>query len=48
MDAGPDGGWLVTPPIEFAGPRLLLNIDCGAMGEVWVELQDETGKPLPG
>jgi len=48
VDAGPDGGWFVTPPIEFAGNRLLLNIDCGAMGEAWVELQDETGKPLPG
>ena len=39
---------MVTPPIEFAGNRLQLNIDCGAMGEAWVELQDETGKPLPG
>ena len=48
VDAGPDGGWFVTPPIEFAGSRLLLNIDCGATGEAWVELQDETGKPLPG
>ncbi len=48
VDAEPDGGWLVTPPIVFAGSRLQLNIDCGAMGEAWVELQDETGKPLPG
>ena len=48
MDAGPEGGHLVTPPIEFEGNRLQLNIDCGAMGEAWVELQDETGKPLPG
>ena len=48
VDAGSDGGWFVTPPIEFAGNRLQLNIDCGAMGEAWVELQDETGKPLPG
>ena len=48
VDAGPEGGHLVTPPIEFEGNRLQLNIDCGAMGEAWVELQDETGKPLPG
>ena len=48
MDAGPEGGHLVTPPIEFEGNRLQLNIDCGAMGEAWVELQDETGKPLLG
>lgn len=38
----------MTPPIEFAGNRLLLNIDCSAMGEAWVELRDESGKPLPG
>ena len=48
VDAGSDSGWFVTPPIKFAGNRLQLNIDCGAMGEAWVELQDETGKPLPG
>ena len=48
VDAGPDGGWFVTPPIVFAGSRLQLNIDCGATGEAWVELRDETGKPLPG
>ena len=48
VDAGSDDGWLVTPPIAFEGSRLQLNIDCGAMGEAWVELQDETGKPLPG
>jgi len=48
VDAGSDDGWLVTPPIAFEGSRLQLNIDCGAMGEAWVELQDEAGKPLPG
>ena len=48
VDAGPAGGWFVTPPIEFAGSCLQLNIDCSAMGEALVELQDETGKPLPG
>ena len=47
-DVGPAGGHLVTPPIVFAGNRLQLNIDCGATGEAWVELQDETGKPLAG
>ena len=48
VDAGPEGGWFATPPIEFSGSRLQLNIDCGAMGEAWVELQDESGNPLPG
>ena len=48
VDAGPEDGWFVTPPVEFAGNRLQLNVDCGAMGEAWVEIQDESGQPLPG
>lgn len=47
-DAGPQDGTLTTPVIIFQGTRLTLNIDCGAMGEAWVELQDPEGKPLPG
>ncbi|MFC1453185.1 hypothetical protein ACFLSJ_07590 [Verrucomicrobiota bacterium] len=48
LDAGPEGGELVTPPLVFSGSRLKLNIDCGAMGEAWVELLDEEGNALPG
>ena len=48
MDADYEGGELVTPVLKFAGNRLQLNIDCGGMGEAWVELQDENGKPIPG
>jgi hypothetical protein len=47
-DAGPTGGELITPPITFQGNRLLLNIDCGALGEAWVEIQDPHGRSLPG
>ena len=47
-DAGPKGGKLITPLVTFSGNRLQLNIDCGAMGEAWVELQDQNGKPIPG
>lgn len=47
-DAGHRGGELVTPPMTFTGDRLELNIDCGALGETWVEIQDEAGNPLPG
>ncbi|MBX7258705.1 MAG: hypothetical protein K1Y02_20255 [Candidatus Hydrogenedentes bacterium] len=47
-DAGPDGGWLETPPIVFAGSSLRLNIDTGAMGTAFVELRDADGKPIPG
>ncbi len=48
VDAGPAGGELTTPVITFTGSRLQLNIDCSAMGEAWVELQDENGQPIPG
>jgi len=48
VDAGPEGGELTTPVITFEGSRLQLNIDCSAMGEAWVELQDENGQPIPG
>lgn len=47
-DADHTGGELVTPPVTFDGNRLELNIDCGAMGEAWVELLDQTGRPIPG
>lgn len=47
-DAGHLGGELVTPPLVFRGNRLELNVNCGALGEIWVEIQDEQGRPLPG
>lgn len=47
-DADHHGGWLKTPAIVFRGKRLRLNIDTGAMGTAFVELQDEAGRPLPG
>jgi hypothetical protein len=48
VDAGHSGGELLTHPLVFEGNRLHLNIDCGAMGETWVEIQDVSGNPLPG
>jgi len=42
------GGEFITHPLVFKGNRLQLNIDCGAMGEVWVEIQDSSGNPIPG
>ncbi len=32
----------------FDGDHLELNVNVAAMGEVRVELQDESGSPLPG
>lgn len=47
-DADHKGGWLRTPAVAFRGNRLRLNIDSGAMGTAFVELQDANGKPIPG
>ncbi len=47
-DADHKGGWFRTPPVVFRGNRLRLNIDTGAMGTAFVELQDADGKPIPG
>ena len=47
-DAGPDLGQFMTPPMTFAGDRLMLNVDCSALGEVWVEILDAKGTPIPG
>ena len=47
-DADHQGGWLQTPLIVFRGTRLRLNIDTGAMGTAFVELEDADGRPIPG
>ena len=47
-DATPDGGEITTPLFLFSGSRLQLNVDCSALGEVWVEILDEEGRPVPG
>jgi hypothetical protein len=46
-ETGGEGGWLMTPLLLFNGNHLELNIDCGAMGEAWVELRDEDNMPVP-
>lgn len=42
------GGELTTKPLLFEGSRLELNFSTSAPGSVRVELQDGSGKPLPG
>ncbi|MEY4941019.1 MAG: hypothetical protein RIQ93_2754, partial [Verrucomicrobiota bacterium] len=42
------GGELFTKPLIFKGGRLELNFATSAAGEVRIELQDATGRPLPG
>lgn len=41
-------GEFVTRPLTFSGKRLLLNAATSSAGSIRVEVQDETGKPLPG
>lgn len=42
------GGELVTKPIQFKGKKLALNVATSAAGSVRVEVQDASGKALPG
>ncbi|MDP6702339.1 MAG: hypothetical protein QGH25_21975, partial [Candidatus Latescibacteria bacterium] len=42
------GGEFITPPLEFAGDALELNVDCGGGGWLLVELQDAEGRALEG
>ena len=42
------GGELITKPLIFRGSRLEINFDTSAAGSIRVELQDPSGRPLPG
>ena len=48
LQAPLSGGEMVTKPLRFQGSKLLLNYSSSAGGGLWVELQDEQGKPLNG
>jgi hypothetical protein len=48
VDTGPEGGEFTTPPLTFTGNHLELNIDCSALGEARVEIQDAAARPIPG
>ena len=47
-DFAAGGGTLVHRPVRVEGPRLLLNVDPTALGELRVELRDHAGRALPG
>ena len=47
-DADYTGGEFTTPLLTFSGEHLRLNVDCSAMGEVWVEIRDERNHPISG
>ena len=42
------GGEMVTKPLIFSGKQMELNFSTSAAGYVRIELQDETGSPVPG
>ncbi len=48
LRAGFAGGTVTTKPFSCDGAELSLNFATSAAGSVRVELQDETGRPLPG
>ena len=48
VNAGADGGELLTKPLIFAGDALSVNFSTGAAGSLRVELQDASGRALPG
>ena len=42
------GGEMVTKPLVFRGRRLAVNFSTSAAGGIRVEIQDASGRPLPG
>lgn len=48
IQAGYDGGRMLTKPLQFDGDRLTINFSTSAAGDVRVEIQDADGKPIPG
>jgi len=46
LDAGKDGGEIVTKPFEATGTDLFLNVDVGQDGQAQVEVLDDDGEPL--
>ena len=47
IQAGYDGGRMLTKPFTFKGSRLMLNFATSAAGGVRIEIQDAHGKPIP-
>jgi hypothetical protein len=48
VNAGSQPGELITHPLIFSGKKLHLNLSTSAVGLVQVEMQDDSGKPIPG
>ena len=48
VHAGADLGEMVTYPLRFSGEQLLVNLSTSAGGSLRVEIQEESGQPIPG
>ena len=48
VNAPLEGGEFITKPFAFAGSKLEINYSTSAAGQLRVELQDASGKPIPG
>lgn len=48
VNAPMSGGEIVTKPLVFEGTELILNFATSAAGDIYVEIQDEGGRPMPG
>ena len=48
VNAGLEGGELLTRPVVFDGDRLVLNFSSSAAGGMWVEVQDVNGHAVEG
>lgn len=48
VNAGYEGGEMVTKPLRFSGNRLLLNFSTSSSGDLCIEIQDTSGNPIPG
>ncbi len=48
VNASYGGGTMITKLLTFSGKRLVLNFGTSAAGGIRVELQDDSGTPLPG
>ena len=48
VHVGADPGEWLTRPLRFAGRTLVINYATSAGGSLRVEIQDESGRPIPG
>jgi hypothetical protein len=48
VHAGYEEGTFITKPFRFAGNQLEINYSTSGAGRMSIELQDETGQPVPG